>query len=341
MYFCFFFLFFFFFFNDTATTEIYTLSLHDALPISCRTPRPQCRPARDRARHRHLHHGGPGHVRHAVRPGGTPARAHRRQHPRRPGRRTGPRPHRRPPAQAQRRPGSARPRTLRRRQAHRPADRRDLRRAPLHRLRIPRQDPRRPARRPGRTQGCIMSTRATRPPSYLTRLLAELDQIHADYAELLSASAIRNIDPGPRFIGFPSWGWADSSAGLEASRMALLRLVRGWEPRFRMLFPHATPTVSERLDEHLGRLERWLVRKPGEHGIPSTIGKAAEQISADVADLRELARLLPPDEHAVRLAVDTNTLIGNPDLAAHVGMLGRRYMAHLLPVVLREIDDLK
>src|SRR5256885_5716768 len=33
--------FFFFFFNDTATTEIYTLSLHDALPICstfCRTP---------------------------------------------------------------------------------------------------------------------------------------------------------------------------------------------------------------------------------------------------------------------------------------------------------------
>src|SRR5256886_17372551 len=42
---------FFFFFNDTATTEIYTLSLHDALPISLcqleligdRTP-PQHRP---------------------------------------------------------------------------------------------------------------------------------------------------------------------------------------------------------------------------------------------------------------------------------------------------------
>src|SRR5258705_4697699 len=27
----------FFFFNDTATTEIYTLSLHDALPISSKT----------------------------------------------------------------------------------------------------------------------------------------------------------------------------------------------------------------------------------------------------------------------------------------------------------------
>src|SRR5256885_13769439 len=32
--------FFFFFFNDTATTEIYTLSLHDALPI-CHQDRPQ------------------------------------------------------------------------------------------------------------------------------------------------------------------------------------------------------------------------------------------------------------------------------------------------------------
>src|SRR6266568_8576015 len=37
--------FFFFFFNDTATTEIYTLSLHDALPIS-RGSRSPGRPAR-------------------------------------------------------------------------------------------------------------------------------------------------------------------------------------------------------------------------------------------------------------------------------------------------------
>src|SRR5215216_8180035 len=38
----------FFFFNDTATTEIYTLSLHDALPISGdRRPRPAgCHPER-------------------------------------------------------------------------------------------------------------------------------------------------------------------------------------------------------------------------------------------------------------------------------------------------------
>src|SRR5215217_9493620 len=34
----FYFFFSFFFFNDTATTEIYTLSLHDALPISLAGP---------------------------------------------------------------------------------------------------------------------------------------------------------------------------------------------------------------------------------------------------------------------------------------------------------------
>src|SRR3712207_7191351 len=35
-----------FFFNDTATTEIYTLSLHDALPISSRSSSPRESPRR-------------------------------------------------------------------------------------------------------------------------------------------------------------------------------------------------------------------------------------------------------------------------------------------------------
>src|SRR5215475_5784978 len=39
------FFFFFFFFNDTATTEIYTLSLHDALPISMDSRAPASRSA--------------------------------------------------------------------------------------------------------------------------------------------------------------------------------------------------------------------------------------------------------------------------------------------------------
>src|SRR5258707_10240082 len=37
---------YFFFFNDTATTEIYTLSLHDALPISGRPRAPRAGSAR-------------------------------------------------------------------------------------------------------------------------------------------------------------------------------------------------------------------------------------------------------------------------------------------------------
>src|SRR5690242_21909233 len=43
----------FFFFNDTATTEIYTLSLHDALPISSiRRRSPTCRSRRAPCSHR-------------------------------------------------------------------------------------------------------------------------------------------------------------------------------------------------------------------------------------------------------------------------------------------------
>src|SRR3712207_7428969 len=57
-----------FFFNDTATTEIYTLSLHDALPIWGGDDRPR---AGQRA------HGGPHAARQAVRGRPRPARPDR------------------------------------------------------------------------------------------------------------------------------------------------------------------------------------------------------------------------------------------------------------------------
>src|SRR2546423_8549423 len=57
----------FFFFNDTATTEIYTLSLHDALPISRSTARE--RPARS---------APSAQARLRVRRAGAPARPSRR-----------------------------------------------------------------------------------------------------------------------------------------------------------------------------------------------------------------------------------------------------------------------
>src|SRR6266536_2678487 len=69
---------FFFFFNDTAPTEIYTLSLHDALPIPA--PGLPARRARGRRRGRP---GLPGAVPHRRRPGRShpaDARPHRRRH---------------------------------------------------------------------------------------------------------------------------------------------------------------------------------------------------------------------------------------------------------------------
>src|SRR2546422_10692837 len=58
---------FFFFFNDTATTEIYTLSLHDALPILSH-------PLRQREEVRHLQARLPGHQRRLGRAGGYDGR---------------------------------------------------------------------------------------------------------------------------------------------------------------------------------------------------------------------------------------------------------------------------
>src|SRR3712207_9256490 len=85
-----------FFFNDTATTEIYTLSLHDALPIwygrrrpdrhgalgrpAARAPRPR-RPGEEGQRRGRLRPGYAGRAGHAAHPRG-----------RRPARRAGERP---------------------------------------------------------------------------------------------------------------------------------------------------------------------------------------------------------------------------------------------------------
>src|SRR2546430_9139841 len=59
----------FFFFNDTATTEIYTLSLHDALPIYARSSMPTTSEGRARAKQRPCRH-----------PRGVLATAHEEEH---------------------------------------------------------------------------------------------------------------------------------------------------------------------------------------------------------------------------------------------------------------------
>ncbi|WP_446666610.1 PIN domain-containing protein [Flexivirga sp. B27] len=185
------------------------------------------------------------------------------------------------------------------------------------------------------------------PPSYLDALIAELDAIERDMIALLKQSEIRYVNPnangsGIYFVGAADFGWGASDPGLEAERMALLRTVREWVPRFELLFPHPTPEVEERHHEATRLLERWLVRSGGsDHSIPRTTHEAIQVVRAHVTALRGSQALLPDDEYPSRLVVDTNTILDNPDLSAHVTTVGDRYMAHLLPVVLRELDDLK
>ncbi|EUA49729.1 Predicted ATPase related to phosphate starvation-inducible protein PhoH [Mycobacteroides abscessus subsp. abscessus] len=184
-------------------------------------------------------------------------------------------------------------------------------------------------------------------PTYAQNLVTELDAITDSYLTILGESAVEYVNPntpgsGVIFVGATDWGWVESSDELQALRMALLRRVRDWIPRFRLLFPHPTPEVAARLDADTAHLERWLLRNDSwDHTVPSTIDKAQESIRATTSDLGDLVDLLPPDDYGVRLVVDTNALIDNPDLAAYVGELGNKYVAHLMPVVLREIDELK
>ncbi|WP_329259567.1 hypothetical protein OG417_22820 [Actinoallomurus sp. NBC_01490] len=104
-----------------------------------------------------------------------------------------------------------------------------------------------------------MTRGKAKPPTYLDGLLVELDEIHNAYSEILDTSGIINIDPNRRgdgvsYLGSPAWGWRKSDNALESARMTLLRRLHDWEPRFRLLFPHPTPDVSKRIDEHIGRL---------------------------------------------------------------------------------------
>lgn len=123
--------------------------------------------------------------------------------------------------------------------------------------------------------------------------------------------------------------------------MELLRRLRDWGPRYRLLFPHPVKTVSTRLDHSLGQMEAWLLRESKDKSVPASTDGAVTALVANVEDLRRLSDLLPVDEYAVRLTPDTNTLVDNPDLAAHTAALGPRYMAHVLPVVFGELDELK
>lgn len=183
------------------------------------------------------------------------------------------------------------------------------------------------------------------PPTYVDQLLSELADIETSYAAVLDSSQVRARQmsgAGFTIIGHP-WAWEPSSPDIEARRMTLLRQVRDWAPRFRLLFPHPTPAVQRSMDDAIGLLEDWLVRDGRvKHHAPRDITGAATRLKDAAAALRDLVALLPEDDWRVRVVVDTNALMDDPDVTVYRDAVdSTRYMVHLLPVVLREIDDLK
>ncbi len=176
---------------------------------------------------------------------------------------------------------------------------------------------------------------------YADQLLTELEQIRAAFVDVLERSQISATDLPTNFIGFPFYRWAGSSDSLQVDRMTLLGQVRDFRTRFELLFPHPTPEVSKRHDDALDHLERWLGRGKSDHSIPANIPAAVASANASVDVLAAAKGLLPADEFATRLTVDTNVLLDDLDLAQFTAQLGGRCMAHVLPVVLSELDDLK
>lgn len=129
------------------------------------------------------------------------------------------------------------------------------------------------------------------PPTYVDQLLSELTAIESAYAIVLSNSQVRErqMDLGAvQVFGHP-WAWVPSDPAVEASRMELLRQVRDWAPRFRLLFPHPTPTVQRGMDDGVRLLEDWLVREGRvKHRAPQDIPEAVTQLKNSVTALREL-----------------------------------------------------
>jgi rRNA-processing protein FCF1 len=184
--------------------------------------------------------------------------------------------------------------------------------------------------------------------SYADRLRVELDEIGESFQEIISSSSIENVNPNRGLEGTGifiatsrHWDWKRSDDNEERACMALLQRVHLWEPKFRLLFPHPTRQVQKRINKGIKHLKKWLLRDGKDSSVPASIVEAQEISAGRIADLRSLFDLLPKDEFPIRIAIDTNAIIDNPDLTSYTGRLGRKYVVHLLPVVLGELDDLK
>jgi hypothetical protein len=160
------------------------------------------------------------------------------------------------------------------------------------------------------------TTKVPTPPSYVDRLVKELNQIETEMLGVVRDSTVINTDPnrygdGIFFVGHADWGWGPSDAAHEAARMSLTPALAGWFVRFRLLFPHPTPRVADQLEKARKLLGSWLLRDRGsnDHSVPSSVNEALKIAESHFSDLRGLVQLLPEDDHPTRVLIDTNALI--------------------------------
>ena len=187
------------------------------------------------------------------------------------------------------------------------------------------------------------------PSSYLDRLRDEVSAIREEMDCLLDRSTIRNVNPNTDdspivFVGAADWGWAPSDPETSALQMRLLARYGSWFDRFRLLFPHPTPEVASKITDTDEFVRRWVSRpETWDHSIPRTIEQAKARSAKEFDILDELLDLAAKaGDDALRLVPDTNALIRNPDLASYARTAPRStFQVHLLPTVLRELDDLK
>ena len=104
--------------------------------------------------------------------------------------------------------------------------------------------------------------------------------------------------------------------------MALLGRLRAIRSRFELLFPHPTPAIQSRHTKAFEHLERWAAREGRDKGIPESIGAAQAQAAESFCELQSASELLGPDQWAVRVVVDTNVLLEDPDLAQFTSQVG-------------------
>lgn len=189
----------------------------------------------------------------------------------------------------------------------------------------------------------------TRFPSYADLLRAELIQIEADVHDLLDRSGIRNVNPNSPdsavwVAGAADWGWAPSSPALTADRMIVLDRYRAWQERLQRLLPRPTPDVADRLGRVDELIRRWLERPDKyDHDLSATIDEAKCLVDAQMQILRELVSLAASRRaERLRLVPDTNAVLHNPDVVSyHRAVHTDAFIVHLLPTVLRELDQLK